>query len=68
MPLIDLRSIPCLRASGFSTWRFLGSYKWGYKSLNMVITVHILLITLLITSHEPPSRCLREQDPPNPPK
>ena len=31
----------------FCTWRFMGSYKWGYKSL---------LIAPLINSHEPPSK------------
>ena len=42
------------RGSNFGlTWRFMGSYKWGYKS---PITIVILLITLLITTHEPPSR------------
>ena len=39
-----------------STWRFMGSYKWGYKSLNRVIIIVALLITLLITTHEPPSK------------
>ena len=35
----------------------MGSYKWGYKSPAIwVITIVILLITLLITTHEPPSR------------
>ena len=47
------------RASGFraqgsgfgvDTWRFMGSYKWGYKSPNMVISIVTLLITLLITT------------------
>ena len=30
------------------TWRFMGSYKWRYKSPH-------ILVTLLITTHEPPS-------------
>ena len=38
----------------------MDSYKWGYKSPNIgkkpVITIVILLITLLIATHEPPSR------------
>ena len=37
----------------------MGSYKWGYKSPNMgynlVMTIATLLITQLITAHEPPS-------------
>ena len=64
------------------TWRFMGSYKWGYKGLGFllrvsirvlyclrkrvvesgfispliwVISIVVLLITLLITTHEPPS-------------
>ena len=28
----------------------MGSYKWGYKSPNMVISIVTLLITLLITT------------------
>ena len=38
------------------TWRFMGSYRWGYKSPNRVTSIATLLITLLITTHEPPSR------------
>ena len=35
----------------------MGSYNWGYKSpLIWVISTVTLLITLLITTHEPPSR------------
>ena len=38
------------------TWRFMGSYKWGYKSPNKAYTsILTLLKTLLITTHEPPS-------------
>ena len=34
----------------------MGSYKWGYKSPNLgYITIVTLLITPLITTHEPPS-------------
>ena len=33
------------------TWRFMGSYRYGYKSPNM-FAVHI---TALKTTHEPPS-------------
>ena len=36
------------------TCRFMGSYKLGYKSPNRVITTVILLITVLLTTHEPP--------------
>ena len=38
----------------------MGSYKQGYKSANMD-TVVTLLITPLITTHEPPSRATRER-------
>ena len=43
--------------SAGSTWRFMGSYKWGHKSPNMGYNMYIvaLPITLLITTHEPPS-------------
>ena len=34
----------------------MGSYKWGYKSPKMGITIVTLLITPLITSYEPPSK------------
>ena len=34
----------------------MGSHKWGYKSLIWVIRIVTLLVTLLITTHEPPSR------------
>ena len=27
------------------TWRFMGSYEWGYKSLNMVISKVTIVIT-----------------------
>ena len=37
----------------------MGSYTWGYKSLIWVISIVTLLITLLITTHEPPSRVRR---------
>ena len=33
----------------------MGSYKYGYKSPNMVHNYSYPLITLLITTHEPPS-------------
>ena len=33
----------------------MGSYKWSHKSLIWVIVVITLLITRLITAHEPPS-------------
>ena len=36
----------------YPTWRFMGSYKWGYKSLIWVTSI----VTLLITTHEPLSR------------
>ena len=39
-----------------STWRFMGSYNWGYKSPNMGYTYKVTrLITLLITTNKPPS-------------
>ena len=38
------------------TWRFMGSYEWVYKSLIWGISIVTLLITLLITTLEPPSR------------
>ena len=34
----------------------MGSYKWGSKSHNMGYKLVTLLITLLITSHEPESK------------
>ena len=34
----------------------MGSYKWAYKALIWVVSIVTLLITLLITTHEPPSR------------
>ena len=37
----------------YTTWRFMGSYKWGYKEVITHIKGHR---TLLITTHEPPSR------------
>ena len=40
--------------SSNSTWRFMGSYKWGYKL--SVIIMATLLITPLITTHEPPKQ------------
>ena len=43
-------------ALGF-TWRFMGSYKLGEKSPTMGCkSIVTLLITLPITTHEPPSR------------
>ena len=41
---------------GFHTWRFMGSYKWVISPLIGVITIVLLPITPLITTHEPPSR------------
>ena len=39
-----------------STWRFMGSYKWGYISGVTIVVAHIKgLITPFITTHEPPS-------------
>ena len=38
------------------TWRFKGSYKWGSKSPNLVLSIVTLLVTLLTTTHETPSR------------
>ena len=34
----------------------MGSYKWVISPLIWVISVVTLLLTLLITTHEPPSR------------
>ena len=36
----------------------MGSFKWGYKSLVLLMTIVTLLITPLITTHGPPSRDL----------
>ena len=55
---------PGLWVQGFggitrTTWRFMGSYKWSYKSYYKSpiwdISIVTLLITPLITTHEPPS-------------
>ena len=35
------------------------SYKWGYKSPNLGYNYSTLLITPLISTHEPPTRGLR---------
>ena len=40
---------------GFSTWRFRGRYKWVISPLIWVLSIVTLLITLLISTHEPPS-------------
>ena len=54
----------------------MGSYKWSYKSLN-IITIVTLLISPLITPHEPPSehsatkaisRCTTRRSSVNPPQ
>ena len=38
----------------------MGSYKWSYKSLNMAYNYIVtLLVSPLITTHEPPSRVSR---------
>ena len=41
----------------------MGSYKWGYdiSPLRGVISIVTLAITLLITTHEPPSRVTDSQ-------
>ena len=40
-----------------TTWRFMGSYKWGYTSLNMGYNYsYPTYITPFVTTHEPPSR------------
>ena len=44
------------RGKMWSTWRFMGSYKWVISPLTGVIIVVALLKTPLITTHEPPSR------------
>ena len=41
-----------------STWRFMGSYKWSYKSPNMGYCIVTLLISPHITTHEPSSRVI----------
>ena len=63
---LNLCSFPELAAGkilevGF-TWRFMGSYKWGYTSDNYTYNPIRGLISPLITTHEPPSRveALRE--------
>ena len=40
------------------TWRFMGGYKYGYKSPNMGYNYSYLTYnpTYIITTHEPPSR------------
>ena len=36
-----------------STWRFMGSYKWGYEQVAIVITqIRGLIITPLISTYE----------------
>ena len=40
------------------TWRFVGRYKWVISPIKWVISIVTLLITLLITTHEPPSMML----------
>ena len=45
-----------------------GSYKWGYKFLTWVISIVTLLITPLITTHEPPSNAVSMGLSPPPPK
>ena len=49
-PSLDLRIV----RKGV-TWRFMGGYKWVISPPIEVITIVILLITLLIAAHEPPS-------------
>ena len=49
----DSRSFWQLPAPG--TWRFMGSYKWGYKSPNMGYNYGYPNYNPLITTHEPPS-------------
>ena len=40
----------------------MGSYNWGYKSPNMgYIYSYPTYITLLITTHEPPSKAVRSR-------
>ena len=54
-----------LEASGWrwSTWRFMGSYKWGYISRVTIVMTHIRgLITPLVTTHEPLSRRLPQKE------
>ena len=38
------------------TWRFMGSYKWAKESPNLGDQYSYPTYTLLITTHEPPSR------------
>ena len=39
------------------TWRFMGTYTWGYNSeATILITLIRGLLTPPITAHEPPSR------------
>ena len=50
------------RVQGF-TWRFMGSYKWVLSPLIWVISIVTLLITPLISTHEPPSMVLQGPQP-----
>ena len=39
-----------------ATWRFMGSYKWGYSPLIGVVSIVTLLVTPLLTTHDSPSK------------
>ena len=41
----------------------MDSYKWSYKSLMWVVSIVTLLITPLLTPHEPPSAFNQVGDP-----
>ena len=41
---------------GSYTWRFMASYKWGYKSPKMAYKYSYPTYNLRITTHEPPSK------------
>ena len=45
----------CQMALWRPTWRSMGSYKWAKSRVTIIITHIRGLITLLITTHEPPS-------------
>ena len=53
--MVKPRKLPTPNLKVTGTWRFMGSSKWSYKSLIWVITILTLLLTPLITTHEPPS-------------
>ena len=45
-----------MESLGLCTWRFMGSYEWGYKSPNMGYKYSDPTYNPTVTTHEPPSR------------